>query len=350
MNNNFYDKYPSYIFHNFHSFKRNSVINFTRNKQKLEEHIDNSVKIFNDFSENFLNQMNNNLDKINEYIRLKKSISERQLIEKNNSIEKNNNSIYQIIMNKKKLFPQNHSKNNKNRIKCTNPIKKNNKSSNNINYDFNESNNYSKKPKFIFKKNCSNLSIIKRNKEKKIKYKTVYWSLMKKLNFTVNLFKRKPKINLNRSYSKQNFKKSTFSSKSNEKKSVLKENENYSLIKTKERKILKNTKSIKNKIQNKLSSEKKFYEERKYFHSAKQRKIKIVLRESKFIENINKKKEYNIKDIKHYIDFSKLKRDLNFVYKLNNSVVYSQRNFLKQKYANNKGRTINYYYNKYFSD
>ena len=111
---------------------------------------------------------------------------------------------------------------------------------------------------------------------------------MKKLNYTVNLFKRNPNIDLITNYSKKNFKRSTFSS--NEKTNILKENENYSLIQKKEKTILKDTKSIKKNIKNKLLFEKKFYKERKYFHSAKQRKIKSLIRESKFIDNINKKK------------------------------------------------------------
>ena len=347
---NYINKNPSFIFHNFHSYKKNSVINFTRNKQKLEKHIDNSMKVFNDFSDNFINQMNIHPDKINE-LKIKKSFSEKHLMEKNNTkFEQNNISIYQKIMNKKILFPQNHSKNNKNKIKCINSKKKNHKSFNNISDNLNLSNNYSKRHKFILKNNSSNHSIIKRNKEKKINHKRIYYSLLKQLDYDGNLFKRNPSIDLIINYSKKNFKRSTFSSKSNEKRSFIKDNENYSLIKKKGKTILQNIKSIKNKIKIKLSSEKKFYEERQYFHSAKQRKIKSLIKESKFIDNINKKKQDNIKDIAHYINFSKLKKDLNFVYQLNNSVVYSQRHFLKQKYENDKEKTINYYYNKFFFD
>ena len=346
------DKNPAYIFKNFLSYKKNSVINITRNKQKLEEHIDNSLKLFNDFSEKFTNQINLNLNKRNEYLNIKKSLSEKQLIKKNNSkIIHNDILIEQKIKNEKKQFEQNYKKNNRIKIKYKNSKKNNNKSTNNISNELNNNNlpnHYSKKQIFIFKKNKSNPSINKRKKENKIKYKKEYFSLMKKLNYTVNLFKRNPNIDLITNYSKKNFKRSTFSS--NEKTNILKENENYSLIQKKEKTILKDTKSIKKNIKNKLLFEKKFYKERKYFHSAKQRKIKSLIRESKFIDNINKKKIDNIKDIKHYINFTKLTNDLNFVYRLNNSVVYSQRDFLKEKYDKDKGKTINYYYNKFFFD
>lgn len=62
------------------------------------------------------------------------------------------------------------------------------------------------------------------------------------------------------------------------------------------------------------------------------------LNESIFIENINKKDNDNIHGIKHYLNLLKIEKDLNFVEGLNNSVVYSQKKFLINKYGDYKGK------------
>ena len=326
MNYSWFKERTTFIFKNILGKRKNSLINLNLKQNKLDKEIEHSLKILNNFSERFKPQIHpfsNKKEKLKE-INLKKSNSEKKIIPYNLKANKNNKYPFLNKLKKSKTSKLNDSFNNDEKKKDLIQKSRNNKKNKikHIKYNYH---------------NRTNISILlKEQKEVKIKYRKVYSNLLKDLNGNLNIFKRNPSFNLIFNYSKNNYAKSTSSSRLSEKPKIFHENKNYSLVFKKEKKIIKNTKSIEKDINQKLHSEKKFYIKRKDFHSAKERNIKKYLNESKFIENINRKEKDDIKNIKHIINFKKLKKDLNFISELNTSVVYSQRNFLIQKFGEYK--------------
>ena len=358
---NSYLNNPSYIFENILNKKKNKLLNLKSKQNKIDEQIGQSLRILVNYSDKFKIQLHPNLDENNvKNKKLIKSNSEIKIKQDNTPKTKTNSkniflSLFQIIekrkeafkkyyidhllsneeLNKSKLLysPKNDNSKILEKIKGRNSIQNiiKNKSLQNL------SNKYSKKSlKEIFKNPSSN-NLISPEKKKTIKFKRNINNKIKQLNYN-SQFKRTPPFNININYIKKNYAKSTISSKLNEKGNILKESNSLKLIYKEERGIMKKTKTIKNIINKKIFSEKKFYKKRKYLHSAKYRNIINSLNETKFIENINKNKDDDINDVKHHIQFTKLKKDLNLVSELNNSVVYSQRNFLMKRYGEYKGK------------
>ena len=325
----------SYVFEDVFNKKQQQLINF-KIRQKQFDEIEKSIKILDDISP-YNNKIFSSLNNSNQEIenkKLYKSNSEGMF--QNNNSRNNPNNIHkkfiQKILKKTNKFENNslsiiskklHNSSmnkikplNKSTIKCKNTL------SSTIDYKTSE--------KHIFKEK---LSIFTKKKVKKFEYKKKYLKFINKIYYDYTKFNRNKTIYLSTNYSKQNYAKNTISSKLNEKPKILSKSKSFELISKEEKKIFKSSKYIKQDINTNLFLYNKFLKKKKLLYGEKQKNIIKSLKEAKFIENINKKEDDNIHGIKHHLKFIKLEKDLDFVERLNNSVIFSQKKFFINKYG-----------------
>ena len=325
---------PSYVFENIFNKKQQQKINYKKRQKEYYE-IEKSIKILDDvplYKYRIFSSLNNSNQEI-ENKKLYKSNSEGMFQNKNSRNNPKNIHIkfIQKLLKKTNKF-ENKSLNVTLKNFSMNKIKSLNKSTIKSHYSLNPTIDYKNNEKDIFK---LKLSIFSKKKVKKFEYKKKYLKSISKIYYDYSKFNRNKSLNLSVNYSKKNYIKNTISSKLNEKPKILHKSKSFDLISKEEKRIIKSSKSIKQHINMNLFLNNKFFNKKKLLYCEKEKNIIKSLNETKFIENIIKKEDDNIHGIKHRLKLLKLQKDLDFVEGLNNSVVFSLKKFLINKYGDN---------------